>query len=421
MATGQDKRTGNWFYRVRVVIDGKPDRVFCAKDENGQPFRKEKHAKEAEKKFLEDLKKPAQGNVPILDDWFFGRYWTEWVLGQPRGANSDGEQESKRLIYNKHLKPFFGALRLDRIDVPLINTFRSQMRAKLKPNGKKAIAEKTLNNILAVLSTPLQYAEKVAILMRAPHVGVAKVERAKIEFIEFEEVPVVVNAAREDMHTWVVLAVLLAYEAGLRIGEIRALEWNTLDMRARSITVVQQVRTVGIPWPAGTTPIDEDGHKRGKYQYVDKMGPPKGRRRRTIPMSPALYELLKDRVPRTGFVVTAEAGKMITKEMVRGADERVKKLAGLKKSVSGWHIGRHTFATHAALLGVNQWFLQEWMGHVSPQETQRYADVARAHGRTIPSELQLAANDVVDPEKRLLAKLSARLDLQPARAKSKKR
>lgn len=392
-----------WFYRkvVRHPITGAKVKLYAT------GFKSQGEANDAEQKAIDALKAPEKGLVPIFDEWFHGRYWNEWVLGQPRGANSESEQESKRLIYDKHLKPVFGMLPLDRIELPVINTFRAAMRAKRKPDGTRLIKEKTLNNILAVLSTPLQYAVKVGILLRAPHVGVAKVERPEIEFIEFEEVPLLVNAAREDMHAWVVLAVLLAYEAGLRIGEIRALEWETVDMRARAITVVRQVRTVGVPWPEGTPSIYEDGSKRGRYQYVDKIGPPKGRRRRTIPMSPALYAALKDRV-RSSFVVAAEAGKMITKEMVRCASERVTKRAGLSERISGWHVGRHTFGTHAALLGVNAWLLQEWMGHTRLEETLRYASVARAHGRTIPSEVRAAGAAEQDPSLRVLCQLSAR-------------
>ena len=61
----------------------------------------------------------------------------------------------------------------------------------------------------------------------------------------------------------------------------------------------------------------------------------------------------------------------------------VAKRAGLQDRICGWHIGRHTYATHLALLGVNPWDLNQWMGHTRMEETLRYADVARAHGRSI--------------------------------------
>jgi integrase len=35
----------------------------------------------------------------------------------------------------------------------------------------------------------------------------------------------------------------------------------------------------------------------------------------------------------------------------------------------GWHVLRHSFATHAAMFGVNPWSLQNWLGHKRMEET----------------------------------------------------
>ncbi len=43
------------------------------------------------------------------------------------------------------------------------------------------------------------------------------------------------------------------------------------------------------------------------------------------------------------------------------------------------------------------------------EEPLRYADVARAHGRTIPDHVLGAAQNEHDPQRRVLAQLSARL------------
>jgi site-specific recombinase XerD len=131
---------------------------------------------------------------------------------------------------------------------------------------------------------------------------------------------------------------------------------------------------------------------------------------RLLPISPALLEALRGRI-RTGYVVSAPDGQRTTKEIVRCGMERIAQRAGLGQRVSGWHVGRHTFGTHAALLAVNPWDLQQWMGHMRMEETQLYADVARAHGRPIPPELIAAGQNEPDPSRRVLAQLSARLAL----------
>lgn len=404
-----------WFFRkvVRHPITGERVELF------GSGYSCKTDSDDAELAEIEKLKVPEKLPVPTLDDWFNGRFWTEWVLGGPRGANSPSEQEAKRLIYGKHIKPFFGSLPLDRIDVERINTFRAALRARRRADGTTPMySEKTINNILAVLSTPLQYAVKAGLLLRAPHVGVAKVERPEIDFIEFDEVVRLHRAACDDAQPWVRLAFLLDYEAGLRIGEIRALQYSGVDMKARTITVSEQTRTVAHerePQAELPEPSSDAAEKQppvGKYAYKDVTGKPKGRRRRIVPMTPALYEALRDRV-RVGYVVAAGGGKPVTKEMVRCAIDRIAKRAGLADRVTGWHIGRHTYATHLAMLGVNPWDLNQWMGHTRLEETLRYADVARAHGRSIPSEVLSAGDREIDPQKRILAQLSARLALEP--------
>lgn len=400
MPARKDPRTGFYYYRKWVRLpSGKRERIYGAVDEQGQPFKRKSDAENAERDAIEKLKHPEKRPVPTFDNWFNGRFWTERVLGAPRGANSAGEQESKTLIYGKWLREPFGPLPLNRIDAEVINTFRARVRALKRPDGKRAVAEKTLNNILAVLSTPLQYAAQCGVIARAPHVGVAKVERPEIEWIDFHQTAALVAAARDDLRPEMLLAVLLDYEQGFRIGEIRELRFDDVDMRARTITVNRQVRTVRVPGSSG------------KATYQDVVGPPKGRRRRVVPMTPAVYEALRGRV-RTGFVVSAEVGHRVTKEMVRCAMERIAKRAGLDKKISAWHIGRHTFATHAAILGVNPWDLNQWMGHGSMEETMRYADLARAQGIPIPPELLAAGAGIVDPTQRILAQLSARLTLE---------
>lgn len=426
MSSHKDPRTGYYFFRKWVKLpSGERRRLYGSVDDVGQPFKKKSEADAAEERAIQALRNPARGPVPTFAEWFNGRFWQEWVLGGPKGANSPSEQEAKRSIYRVHLADFFGALPLDRIDEQLVNTFRARLRALVKPDGSRQVGEKRINNILGVLSKPLKYAERVRVIQRAPHVGVAKVERPEIEFLEFEEVAALFAAARADREPEYEIAVLLAFEAGLRIGEIKALAWPFVDMRARTITVAWQVR------PAK----DADADK-----IVETFGPPKGRRRRVVPISPALAAALKDRL-RTGFVVPGaaacpaelvaalrdRAGSHFKWEAppahkrtseTRSAMERIAKRAGLEDKVAGeWHIGRHTFGTHAAMLGMNPWFLREWMGHQRLEETQLYADVARAHGRKIPPAVLAGGADLADPNLRVLAQLSARGELEVAAKK----
>ena len=149
------------------------------------------------------------------------------------------------------------------------------------------------------------------------------------------------------------------------------------------------------------------------------LGTPKGRTRRVVPMTPTLHAALKAlQVVRTGNVLRNADGSPVSDSQARDAMYRICRLAGLPER--GWHVLRHSFGTHAAMLGVNPWRLQTWMGHKRIDETMLYVNFAGAHMRPIPPTVLLAAGTEVDPDQRILRMLGARgtVVAQPTTAKS---
>ena len=141
---------------------------------------------------------------------------------------------------------------------------------------EKKLQEKTINNILGVLSKPLRYAVDVEVISHMPKIGLLKVERPEIVCWDFAEYARVLQAAKKEGREWYAAA-CLAGEAGLRVGEVKALRWREdVDLVAGTITVNQQIRH-GV------------------------LGTPKGRTRRVVPMTPTLHAALKAlQVVRTG-------------------------------------------------------------------------------------------------------------------------
>ncbi len=311
--------------------------------------------------------------VPTFDEWFNGRFWREWVVGR---KNKPSEAESKRSIYENHLKVPLGNKRLDEIRVGDIAAFRASL-------VEKRLADKTVNNILAVLSKPLRYAVDVEILARCPKVGLFLVEPPEIVFWELPEYARLLAAAKREGAT-VYAAVCLAGEGGLRVGEVKALRWREdVDMIARTITVNQQMRR-GI------------------------IGTPKGRTRRSLPMTETLYQALRSlEAVREGFVIRNLVGSAKNDEnQVKNLSYRICRKAGLPER--GWHSLRHTFGTHAALFGVNPWRLMTWMGHKRIEQTLRYVHMAGSHMRELPPALLQAAASELDPDRRVLKLLGGR-------------
>jgi len=290
MPVRRDPRTGGWFFRTTVKTpDGKKLRIFGTPGVPG-PYQDlaatKVGAQEAEQRAIKHALAGATGaatppekkEVPTFAEWFNGRFWTEWVVAR---KNKPSEVESKRSIFKIHLGPEFGRVPIDEIDVSAISRFR----AKLIEANK---SDKRINNILAVLSKALNYAAQARVISSAPCVGLLKVERPEIAAWSLEEYARLLAAAKALDPMWYA-ACCLAGEAGLRVGEIRALDWRRdVDLVAATITVNHQTR-------------------RGQ------LTTPKGRTRRTVPMTETLLAALKalDTI-RTGFVIRTLDGSGMT-------------------------------------------------------------------------------------------------------------
>jgi len=92
--------------------------------------------------------------------------------------------------------------------------------------------------------------------------------------------------------------------------------------------------------------------------------------------------------------------------MSRFVSYRLCRAAGLEER--GWHILRHSFATHTARFGVIPWTLMTWMGHKRIDETMLYVNLAGMHSRPIPKEVLAAGKMDGTPEQRVMEMLRAR-------------
>ncbi len=58
--------------------------------------------------------------VMTFREWFLGRFWAEWVVGRKNKAT---EVRTKTGVYEGHLEPWFGDMRLDEITVSECRSF----------------------------------------------------------------------------------------------------------------------------------------------------------------------------------------------------------------------------------------------------------------------------------------------------------
>jgi integrase len=135
---------------------------------------------------------------------------------------------SKESIVRCHLVPVIGNVRLDAIAHTHVHAVKKAL-ADRKP--------KTVNNVLVGLKALLRVAIDVGILKAPPcrisMLGVPKREMAFYTEEEFERVVAAADSADAR------LVVLLGGEAGLRCGEMIALEWTDIDFHTRQLSVAR--------------------------------------------------------------------------------------------------------------------------------------------------------------------------------------
>ncbi len=284
---------------------------------------------------------PLDGSAPAGEEEAqnAGIYFDEWLDTYALTENKPSEYDSKKTIIRLHLGPFFGKLRLDQIDEERIARFKA---AQIK----KGLKAKSVNNHLTVLRKALVTAKEWKRLAAVPVVKWLPTEPPTFDFFTREESDRLLAATpKEDL-----AIVSTAVKAGLRRGELLALEWGDVDFVAGKIFVRRSV-------------------------WKGKVTRPKGGRHREVEMSAKLSAALKAHRHLKGkYVFCNPDGSMMTRDEIKRVVPVACKRAGLRPLQ--WHALRHSFASQLTMDGVPLRVIQELLGHATIEMTMRYAHLA---------------------------------------------
>ena len=249
---------------------------------------------------------------------------------------------AKETIIRVHLVPLLGPKRLDAITNEVVQAVKNALRHR---------APKTVNNVLTVLNKLLKTAVEWEALDRIPcTIRLLPLPKASAAFHDFDDYERLVAAAKSDPNAY--LITLLGGEAGLRCGEIMALEWPDVDLSKR------QLRVERAEWK---------GH----------VSATKGGRVRFVPMTVRLAAALREhRHLRSDRVLCEGDGGHLTQRLVQGSVARAARRANVRNR--GVHVLRHTFCSHLAMRGAGARAIQELAGHRDLSTTQRYMHVSPA-------------------------------------------
>jgi integrase len=298
---------------------------------------------------IDDVVEPAQKQPTFRE---FAEQWFEYYV---KPNNKYSEQVNKRSVLSASLIPFFGDTPIGQIGSLQIERYKAQQ-------VEQGYANKTITNRLTILNKCLATAYEWLELEGAPpKIKWPKCALPDIDYLSPEECDLLLSRANGIVREMI----LTALRTGMRQGELRGLQWSSIDWLNRSVAV---------------------RHSLDNWRKV--LVPPKNNRTRHIPLDVDVYETLYRRKRGTGYVFLAHEDQPFSKYHLWYAIRALCRRAGMRKI--GWHTFRHTFASHLAMRGVPLPAIKELMGHSSITTTMRYAHVA-------PSTLR-AAIDMLNPK-----------------------
>lgn len=271
----------------------------------------------------------------------FSPFADEFLESYARVHNKPSEVRAKTTAFNRHLKPVFGKKRLDEISTRDIDGFKAK---KLR----EGLSAKSVNNLLTILRKCLDTAVDWELLSHLPKVKWLKTVDPGFDFLDFDEAARLLDAARAEAE-WHAM-ILTALRTGLRVGELRALRWQDVDLVARRLMVRRSASK-------------------------DDVGAPKSGRTREVDLGAEVTAVLKaHRHLRGELVFCHPTGRMLTENECKHPLRRAYTRAGLRPF--GWHVLRHSFASHLTMRGAPLKVVQELLGHSDIRVTMRYSHLS---------------------------------------------
>jgi integrase len=294
------------------------------------------------------------------EDQVFEAFARTWFDDYVVSNNKYSEQRTKQYLLRAHLIPFFGRLRIREITSHHIEQFKSHQ-------VKRGASNKAIKNQLTVLNKCLKTGYEWLNLQGAPpKIHWPKCSSYRTEYLSPDECELILTNAQGIVHEMI----LTALRTGMRQGEIRGLQWPSVDWQNQSVAV-----------------------RHSRCDYSKALESTKNNCERHIPLDLDLLEALHRRKQTTGYVFTDAKGQPFEGDRLNRALTNVCKKAGLRRVT--WHVLRHTFASHLAMRGVPLHIVQALMGHANVTTTMRYAHVS-------PSALRPAIN-MLNPKRMLNA------------------
>lgn len=308
----------------------------------------------------------------LLRDWL-----DSWMADYGRQHLEDSTFKSYNDLIRVHIGPHLGHQRLDRLTPQMIADWQGELAGKQTPNGKP-LSPRRIAYARQVLRAALREAQRRGLLttenpvdrVRPPKQSPQRVQSfTRDEAQRLDEILIMLDDRLSVIPT-------LAWQTGLRLGEILALKWSDLNLVDRTLSV--QRTLVEIPrQPPRLKPLPKTSAGFRTVLLTSDLVP---LLRRHQSRQEAEREKAGAKWQDAGLVFARTDGRPLSSSTVQGFYKRMRDLAGLPPY--RFHALRHTFASLALQAGVGIAEISALLGHTSVAFTaQTYAHVLDATRR----------------------------------------
>lgn len=276
--------------------------------------------------------------------------WQQDYLGSVKPRTLD----SYRTTVDTHLKPAFGAVKLDTLATHEIQRFYNNLQKGQGP--KQPLSPKTIRNVHGVFHKALQQAVELGYLRTNPATAckLPRVERAEIKPLDSEAIEKFLETIKGHPYESVYVVTLFT---GMREGEVLGLTWDCVDFDKGVLTINKQ--------------LQKERRGTGAYHLVS---PKNGKGRRITPAQ-TVMEVLRVQQQKqaewrrfvgeaweaSDFVFTDQMGHHLSAQTVYLHFKKLIAQAGYPDT--RFHDLRHSYAVAALQSGDDIKTVQENLGH----------------------------------------------------------
>ena len=220
------------------------------------------------------------------------------------------------------------------------------------------ISRKSANHILGIIKAFLSFCVKHQYVAHhaAASISPYKVPRIPGAHLSQKAIQALLTTAKEISERRFYPMIATAIYAGLRLGELLALEWTDIEFEQRRI-MVQDKPQLGLRT------------KSGKF--------------RTVPLNHQLHAILEPMKQSAGFCFFPVKRVRYSTSNFNRQFKRIIEKAGLPQETN-WLTLRRTFGSQLAQAGVSIFKIQKWMGHSDPRITmEHYAHLSPEYDEDI--------------------------------------